>query len=426
MRNIRRMTSAWENTGDRLMCSLYILSPLLVVFICCEAEPPAELSQQVITVSADKSLSLPEDIDEEDVVRDDRLFKLKHKRTISLPLNKNTPILGEITGRNSIAISDSSIFLLDKGQAYQFDMDGTYLQPIGSLGKGPGEYITPMTMAVTPSGRILIYDGSTLRVNRYDKNGRFVDMHLINNLSRVLFDSAGNRLQLSYSWISSDKAVILAKQDRDTQRWLYEINLSNTYTFEAFGPYMEKVGLCYSSALESIFYLEPWSYKIKEIDARSGEVKRQFGIEPPDYVGIKKENLMALSRRDNRFHRTLMEEYTLLEEIHLIADTYLLLRFKPPLPKNDGSRQFDSWASFIAYDISAKEIKAFTVDKESMQGWIRVFLERSEDSFSANVDWPSRTAVKGPFLFTYKEPQNKDLDNSNGMIEVFSAFVKEK
>lgn len=414
------MILIWKKTGDRLMCPLSILSPLLVVFICCETEPPAELSQQV----ADKSLLLPEHINEEDVIRDDRLFKFKHERTISLSLNENAPVLGEITGINSIAIGDSSIFLLDTGQAYQFDMTGAYLQSIGGLGKGPGEYITPMTIALTPSGSILIYDGNTLRVNRYDKSGRFVDMHLSNNLRRVLFDSAENRLQLSYSWISEDRAVLLTRQDRVTQRWLYEINLSNAYTFKAFSSFMEKVGLCYSSALESIFYLEPWSYKIKEINAQNGEVKRQFGLEPTDYVGIKKEDLVTLSRKDSRFHRILTDKYTLLEEMHLIADTYLLLRFKPPLPKKDGSRRFDDWESFIAYDINAKEIKAFTVDKESMQKWLRIFRERSEDSWRANIEWPSRTAVKGSFIYTYKEPLDKDLDNSNGMIEIFSVFIE--
>ena len=407
------------------MRSLLILLPLLVVLLCCETESPAELSQQVITISTDKSLSLSEDIDEEDVIRDDRVFKLKYEKTIPLPLNENTPILGKINGINSIAIGDSSIFLLDKEQAHQFDLTGTYIRSIGGPGKGPGEYITPVLVAVAPSGHILIYDGSTLRVNLYDENGRYLDMHLSNNIRRVLFDSAGNRLQLSYSWISEDKAVLLARQNKATQRWLYDINLSNAYTFEAFRPFMEKIGLCYSSERESIFYLEPWSYKVKEVDAQSGKVKHQFGIEPPDYIGIKKEDLKAWSRKDSRFFRTLPERHTLLEEMHLIADTYLLLRFTPPSPRNSGSRSFNFWESFVVYDISAEKIKAFTVDTESVQPWLWVFAEKlSDGSERLRGPFPTRTAIKGDFLYTYKEPQDKDLDTSNGMVEIFSAFVE--
>ena len=415
MRHIRRNFDM-ENAGDRLIRPLLLLLLLLVILICCGTEPPAEL------ILADKSLSLPEDIEEEGVIKDDRIFKLKREKTIPLPLNENTPILGEIRGINSIAIGDSSIFLLDREQVHQFNLTGTYLQPIGGLGKGPGEYITPIMLAVAPSGHILVYDGSTLRVNLYDENGRYMETHLINNLRRVLFDSAGNRLQLSYSWVSEDKNVVLARQDRTTQRWLYAINLSNTYTVEVFRPFMENVGLCYSPALESIFYLEPWSYKVKEIDAWSGEVKRQFGLEPPNYIGIKKDELMVLSRNDRRL-QTLTDKYTLLEEMHLIADTYLLLRFKAPLPENGGSRR--EVESFIAYNINAEEIKAFTVDIESVQAWIWVFVEkRSAGTFTARTKFPTRTATKGSFLYSYKEPLDKDLDNSNGMIEIFSAFIE--
>ena len=413
-----------EKSGDCLMRRLLILILLtsLVILNYCETGPPDEMSQQLIMTSADKSLSLLENIDEEGVIRDDRLFKLKHEETIPLLLNENTPILGEIGGINSIAIRDSSIFLLDREQVYQFNLTGTYIQPIGGPGKGPGEYITPMTLSVAPSGHILIYDGSTLRVNLYDEHGGYVDMNLINNLCRVLFDSAGNRLQLSYSWISEDKTVVLARQDKTTQRWSYVIDLSSAYTFEAFVPFTGNIGLCYSSALESIFYLEPWSYKIKEIDARSGEVKRQFGLEPPNYIGIKKDELMALSKSDRRL-QTLTDEYTLLAEMHLIADTYLLLRFKLPFSKKGGLRQ--EVESFIAYDISAEEIRAFTVDIESVQAWIWIFIEKqSADTFTVRKKFPTRTVAKGSFLYTYKEPLTKDLDNSNGTIEIFSAFIE--
>lgn len=66
-----------------------------------------------------------------------------------------------------------------------------------------------------------------------------------------------------------------------------------------------------------------------------------------------------------------------------------------------------------------------TVDIESVQAWIWVFIEKqSAGTFTARTKFPTRTAAKGSFLYTYKEPLDKDLDNSNGMIEIFSAFIE--
>ncbi len=56
-----------------------------------------------------------------------------------------------------------------------FDSRGRYLFDVGRNGQGPGEYSTPMVLAVTSDGRVLVADVMGARLNIFDAEGASVD-----------------------------------------------------------------------------------------------------------------------------------------------------------------------------------------------------------------------------------------------------------
>ncbi len=74
------------------------------------------------------------------------------------------------------------LFLDPKGcQVCLFNKIGKFIKRIGAKGQGPGEYIHPLAMEVDYIGNIYIADHSSRRINKYDKNGRFVSSFLLSS-----------------------------------------------------------------------------------------------------------------------------------------------------------------------------------------------------------------------------------------------------
>ncbi len=73
---------------------------------------------------------------------------------------------------------EGRLFVLDSGvpALRVYDLEGSYMQDIGGSGSGPGEYLRPRSIAVSPvDGTIYVRDGSQGRLNRYTFAGDPID-----------------------------------------------------------------------------------------------------------------------------------------------------------------------------------------------------------------------------------------------------------
>jgi streptogramin lyase len=57
----------------------------------------------------------------------------------------------------------------------RFDPDGSYLGSWGRAGTAPGEFDTPHSVAVAPSGLVWVSDRENHRIQRFEPDGRYVD-----------------------------------------------------------------------------------------------------------------------------------------------------------------------------------------------------------------------------------------------------------
>jgi hypothetical protein len=78
-------------------------------------------------------------------------------------------LIGQI---RQVKIKNGNIFILDKTQAIlMFDISGKFIRKIGSIGQGPGEYITIFDFLVSDSS-IYTMDRIQLKIIKYDLNGK--------------------------------------------------------------------------------------------------------------------------------------------------------------------------------------------------------------------------------------------------------------
>lgn len=98
-----------------------------------------------------------------------------------------------ITGIQEIEQSANYIFINDGGKrVLQFDIAGKFIRQIGNEGRGPGEYMSILNLAVD-SGNNLIYVATIRKILCYEFSGRFLNEIKQENLSEFII-VAGNSL----------------------------------------------------------------------------------------------------------------------------------------------------------------------------------------------------------------------------------------
>jgi len=77
----------------------------------------------------------------------------------------------------SVTSNDDYIFVIDEqaNLVRRYDHDGVYVDTIGGVGQGPGEYEDPITVTLAPDGRIHVFDLRGSRTNIYAADGAFED-----------------------------------------------------------------------------------------------------------------------------------------------------------------------------------------------------------------------------------------------------------
>jgi len=127
----------------------------------------AEKNTQLLTSNIDSCLKSNKKIYLSDV--------FKHVKTIILETNKDV-LLGKV---NSIQVYEDKIFILDKIVSkglYLFNKNGKFIQRIGNIGEGPGEYVRPNDFTIDKKNKLIyVLDSYTQNILKYDLlTGKYV------------------------------------------------------------------------------------------------------------------------------------------------------------------------------------------------------------------------------------------------------------
>jgi len=122
-------------------------------------------------------------------------------------------LIGNIT---NILFDDSLIFVVDKEQAktvFVFDMKGKFINRIGKVGNGPGEYTHLSVSLNKDKNQVIIYDVAQLKVIKYDYNGNLL------NDKRVPYYC------FDYTELQSGKKIFKTRDHDQTRPKEYEGNV---------------------------------------------------------------------------------------------------------------------------------------------------------------------------------------------------------
>ena len=304
-----------------------------------------------------------------------------------------------------IGVRDSSLFLVDTvaEAVYEFNISGKYIRNIGRRGKGPGEYLIPNSISFDKSGQIYIYDGGTGRLNVYDPYGRFVEN--LNRGNRIRYteglelDSGRNLLQI----INDDGIARLRKFRRSDLSKIYGVSLSTENTNSVVIHLNPASGFCYNHKTDRIYFLLPTDYRVKEIDAHNGRCLASFGIAPSNYRALKPEFYAKGALESPEQISEIVDSTTLVRGMYILNDEFLLVGHYNP---GDVVKFGDADASWILYDITSKS-RAYNIEN------------------STTLSPYKRYATKDSLLYVYSAPEEGEMNESNGRIEIFSLVFDE-
>jgi DNA-binding beta-propeller fold protein YncE len=82
---------------------------------------------------------------------------------------------------------DGTVYVADgygNSRVVELAADGTFVRAFGSYGTGPGQFDTPHSIALDAQGRIYVADRGNSRIQRFDKDGGFIDQWKSDALGR--------------------------------------------------------------------------------------------------------------------------------------------------------------------------------------------------------------------------------------------------
>ncbi len=218
----------------------------------------------------------------------------KERKEIRLEATAES-MISEIT--DILVNSQGHIVIADGWRGRQvlvFDGSGKFLRKVGQFGQGPGEYNTPVSLALDPRGKLLICDyvrSQILVFNKdYSFDGAIKCRDHIKHFIRV--NSQGNIY--SYSGV----AEMRAEGRPDTIRQ-FDLNGNTVRSFAPLESAIIRLG--YSVVWngmaigenDEIFEMHPLYYRIRKY-APDGRLKTEFGNEGvPDKMWSREKGLIV-------------------------------------------------------------------------------------------------------------------------------------
>jgi hypothetical protein len=141
----------------------FLLIPFIILIISCGSNNSNPNNSNVIAIDVNNDLEI---LYGKDIVEDIKYIPLK--------IVDNKFLIESI---NSVLVTDSLLFIADRSQKalFVYDSDGNPLHKIGSMGQGPGEYISLSEVILDREKRkIIICDLSSRKILHYDFSGKLL------------------------------------------------------------------------------------------------------------------------------------------------------------------------------------------------------------------------------------------------------------
>ncbi len=348
------------------------------------------------------------------------------KRTVELVFDDETPGIGRIEWMG--ITPDNALLLTDQvsGEAHEFSLnDGRHIRSFGRRGKGPGEYGRARAMAMDSTGDIYIQDKTYGQLLHYNRQGQYLDDKM------RWFGSAG-------LLVDRNDAMLLLEREHGQFLQIRKIRGLNgkvEYTLPLFrrkdrfiSSFLSPPALvCYNATLDHVYYLEANNYMVKEIDAATGKILRQFGAlvprydvsavekQPPDFRFLPKKYHNLSPGSDPRETLTIIGQISLANSMTLIEDRYLLVSHTSYSP-NDWTL-YDLGSSepsteIKAYSLNGAAYKSLNGTRYDSQGAVTI-----SSSIDGRISsWQNR-------LYIYKPVSEERAESSNGLVEVYELSL---
>jgi hypothetical protein len=77
---------------------------------------------------------------------------------------------------HKVLIKENKIFILDiiSKSVLIFNTDGTFINKVGNIGQGPGEFTNPTDFDIDLDGNVFIYNGAKKEILKYNTQGLFM------------------------------------------------------------------------------------------------------------------------------------------------------------------------------------------------------------------------------------------------------------
>jgi len=197
--------------------------------------------------------------------------------------------------------TDSSFIILDimSNLVHEFRNTGKYIQTFGRHGQGSGEYKRSNLIETDNTGNIVIFDQASMKLNVYKRNGAFIgDLNVNKKLSwsnGLKINKDGNLLQL----ISYNRIHQLRKYNSPDLNQVYSVSLSDEKTNAVVTHFGMHTGFTNDPENNRLYYINPCDFQIQEIDAKTDNIVKLFGIKPPNYRPLV-ENINQWERLEIR------------------------------------------------------------------------------------------------------------------------------
>lgn len=162
---------------------------------------------------------------------------------------------------------DGSMFVVDNQMQHiaVYDSSGNFRRTFGSVGEGPGEMLSPLSIAVIDS-LVAVYDEALGRISVFDTVGTF---HRSFPLAtpRVRSIGPGPNGDILLTTGGERRVVVIGMDGQERGAYLSPPRIEA----EVQGPYLPEPGRA-CSRRDEIIYTNPWTYELASIDAPTGSV----------------------------------------------------------------------------------------------------------------------------------------------------------
>ncbi|MFC2160737.1 6-bladed beta-propeller [Acidobacteriota bacterium] len=250
--------------------------------------------------------------------------------------------------------SENNFLFLDPKscQILVFDKEGKFINKIGEKGEAPGKFILPIAMTVSSdgSGEIVISDSKLRRINRFDKDGKFLSSFIILpshwQPKIIRLDSKGNYYL---------GGLNLAKNGY--QDWINQYDLKGRYKGSFFKRntkqrWLSSMYPAFSFDIDEndiIYAIQINKYEISSFATTGDLIKKSsetpsYFIEPDHQLEIDYSKYKNPSALRNKLEK-LSKSWIRILQIRVVTDQYLfvILEANGFIEKSNQKFKLDIW-----------------------------------------------------------------------------------